>query len=60
MTPRDLDTRAELAVTGRIRGGRVRDARIASCCLAHGIRELWSVDRSFSRFPAPKTRNPLI
>ena len=40
-------------------GPRIHDARIAALCLAHRVRELWSVDRDFSRFPALVTRNPL-
>lgn len=40
-------------------GARVHDARIAALCLVHGIDELWTQDRDFSRFPALKTRNPL-
>lgn len=59
-TPRDLDALADLALTGKIRGGQVHDARIAACCLNHGVRELWSIDRNFSRFPALRTRNPLV
>jgi hypothetical protein len=27
--------------------------------LAHGVRELWTVDRDFGRFPALATSNPL-
>lgn len=54
-----LDLLGELAVAGHVRGGRIHDARIAACCLAHGVSELWTVDRDFSRFPALKTRNPL-
>ena len=38
----------------------VHDARIAALCLSHGVRELWSADRDFSRFPALRTRNPLV
>jgi len=45
---------------GRITGAPVHDARIAALCLLHGVDELWSVDRDFSRFPALKTRNPLV
>jgi predicted nucleic acid-binding protein len=37
----------------------VHDARIAALCRHHGVRELWSADRDFSRFPAVKPRNPL-
>jgi len=47
-------------VSGAIRGPLVHDARIALICQAHGIDELWSVDRDFSRFTWMKTRNPLI
>jgi predicted nucleic acid-binding protein len=38
----------------------VHDARIAALCLSHGVRELWSADRDFSRFPALPVRNPLV
>jgi toxin-antitoxin system PIN domain toxin len=44
---------------GRIAGPRVHDARIAALCLAHGVRELWTADRDFSRFPSLATSNPL-
>ena len=44
---------------GRISGARVHDARIAALCLAHGVRELWTADRDFGRFPSLATRNPL-
>ncbi len=36
------------------------DARIAAICLYHGVRELWSADRDFSRFAAIRVRNPLL
>ena len=45
---------------GHIRGGQVHDAKIAALCVLHGVTELWSADRDFSRFPSLKTRNPLI
>jgi len=44
----------------RASGQQVHDARIAALCLEHGITELWTADRDFSRFPALKARNPLI
>jgi toxin-antitoxin system PIN domain toxin len=44
---------------GRIVGPRVHDARIAALCVAHGVRELWTADRDFSRFPRLATSNPL-
>ena len=43
----------------RITGPKVHDARIAAICLQHGVTELWSADRDFSRFPALKVVNPL-
>jgi uncharacterized protein len=52
-------TLREQIQVGRICGPRIHDARIASLCLAHGIRELWSADRDFSRFPALTVRNPI-
>lgn len=48
-----------LAMTGKIAGPQIHDTRIAALCLTHGIGELWTVDRDFSRYPALKTRNPL-
>ena len=48
-----------LLQTGRIAGPMVHDARIAALCLQHGVRELWSVDRDFGRFPALTVTNPL-
>jgi len=44
---------------GRIGGAQVHAARIAAICRDHGVRELWTSDRDFSRFPALNTRNPL-
>jgi toxin-antitoxin system PIN domain toxin len=51
---------AELLQTSRVAGPRVHDARIAAICLQHGIGELWSMDRDFSRFPRLATKNPLL
>lgn len=51
--------RAQLSA-GRIAGPKVHDARVATLCISHGISELWSADRDFSRFPDLSTRNPLI
>jgi predicted nucleic acid-binding protein len=35
-----------------------RDAHIAALALEHGIRELWTLDRDFARFPELTIRNP--
>ena len=50
----------DLALTARLSGPRIHDARIAALCLHHGVRELWTADRDFSAFPKLKTRNPLV
>ena len=44
----------------RPQGGLVHDARIAALCLHAGVRELWTADRDFSRFPELSCRNPLL
>jgi len=49
-----------LLVAAQITGPRIHDARIAALCLHHGVRELWTADRDFSRFPRLRTRNPLV
>jgi uncharacterized protein len=49
-----------VAIEGRAGGAKIHDARIAAICLEHGVRELWTADRDFGRFPTLKTRNPLI
>ena len=49
-----------LLQTGRVSGPQVHDARIAALCRQHGVSELWSIDRDFSRFPGLIVRNPLV
>ncbi len=46
--------------TARVAGSHVHDARIAALCRLHGIRELWTADRDFGRFPELRVRNPLV
>lgn len=45
---------------GKAVGPQVHDARVATLCLVHGVSELWSADRDFSRFPELTVRNPLV
>jgi predicted nucleic acid-binding protein len=45
--------------TGKVVGPKVHDARVAALCLQHGVRELWSADRDFGRFPSLTTVNPM-
>jgi len=51
---------AELATAARVVGPRIHDARIAALCRANGVRELWTADRDFGRFPGVVVRNPLL
>jgi toxin-antitoxin system PIN domain toxin len=53
-------TLAEILRQGKIVGPKVHDARIAAICRSHGIRELWSADRDFSRMRSVKVTNPLL
>ncbi len=52
-------TLRELLQHAKVVGPLVHDARIASLCLQHGVRELWSADRDFARFKALRVVNPL-
>jgi len=45
---------------GRIVGGTVHDARVAAICREHGVQEIWSADRDFSRVKGLTVRNPLV
>lgn len=49
-----------LLLDGAVAGPMVHDARIAALCVGHGVRELWTADRDFGRFPRLITRNPLL
>ena len=51
---------ARLVRAAHVVGPQVHDARIAALCLHHGIDELWSADRDFSRFAALRVKNPLL
>jgi len=46
--------------SSRISGGATHDARINAICRLHGVRELWSADRDFTRFKGVRVVNPLI
>ena len=52
-------TLRKLLTGGKVTGPLVHDARIAALCLAHGVSELWTLNRDFSRFPGLRVRNPL-
>lgn len=46
--------------SSHVTGAQIHDARIAAICRTHGVHELWTADRDFSRFPGLNIRNPLI
>jgi uncharacterized protein len=49
-----------LLANGQVIGPQVHDARVAALCRQHGVRELWSADRDFSRFAGLPVVNPLV
>lgn len=55
-----FETLSKQAIRGKINGPRVHDARIASVCLHHGVKKLWTADRDFSAFPDLSCENPLV
>ncbi|HKY38533.1 MAG TPA: TA system VapC family ribonuclease toxin [Polyangiaceae bacterium] len=54
-----LGVLSKIILDSQVAGAKVHDARIAALCIAHGVTELWSADRDFSRFSALRVRNPL-
>jgi uncharacterized protein len=58
--PTYWDALRDAVESGHAVGGQVHDAHVATLCIAHGVRELWTADRDFGRFPSLSTRNPLV
>lgn len=54
------NTLREILMAGRVTGPMVHDARIAALCKQHGVAQLWSADRDFSRFADIRVSNPLV
>lgn len=59
-SPTHWTTLRAILLESAITGSRVHDARIAALCRQHGVRELWSADRDFSRFAGLRVVNPLV
>ena len=59
-SPAHWTTLRALLLESAITGPRVHDARIMALCRQHGVRELWSTDRDFSRFAGVTVVNPLV
>ncbi len=53
-------TGRDLLAASRVTAGQVHDARVAALCRHHGVRQLWTADRDFGRFPSVHTANPLV
>jgi uncharacterized protein len=54
-----LEQLRTLTLHAKTTGGQVHDARIAAICISHGVSELITLDRDFSRFPQLRTRSLL-
>ena len=57
--PGAWDSLRALLTASKTTGPVIHDARVASLCLQHGVRELLTADRDFSRFRDLRSRNPL-
>jgi len=51
---------ARIVRAAHVVGPQLHDARIAALCIHHGVDELWSADRDFSRFAELRVKNPLL
>ncbi|MBI5510221.1 MAG: PIN domain-containing protein [Deltaproteobacteria bacterium] len=47
-----------MVIDGGATGNLVHDAHIAALMVEHGVKELWTADRDFARFPGLRCRNP--
>lgn len=54
-----LDVLSRTLRASKVVGSKVHDARIVAVCIAHGVDELWTADRDFSRFSELTATNPL-
>lgn len=59
-TPEHWQILFQLITSGKLAGPLVHEARIAAVCVGNGVREFWSADRDFNRFPSLTVRNPLV
>lgn len=57
-TDRHAEMMKRLVADSGVTGNLVHDAHIAALCLEHGVSELLTGDRDFSRFPGLRTTNP--
>ena len=50
----------DILTAGKVAGPVVHDGRIAAICRANGVREIWTADRDYARFPGLRIKNPLL
>ncbi len=50
----------EMLAAGKAMGPIVHDGHVMALCRHHGVSEIWTADRDWSRFKGIRTRNPLI
>lgn len=57
-TSRHADVMTAVLEASSVAGNLVHDAHIAALCLEHGVSELLTGDRDFSRFPGLRVAHP--
>ncbi|MEZ5320430.1 MAG: TA system VapC family ribonuclease toxin [Vicinamibacterales bacterium] len=57
-TPRHAEVMSDVVARSGVTGNLLHDAHIAALCLEHGVSELLTGDRDFSRFKDLRTMNP--
>lgn len=57
-TPRHCEVMEAVIKTSGVTGNLIHDAHIAALCLEHGVTELLTGDRDFTRFPGLNISDP--
>jgi predicted nucleic acid-binding protein len=57
-TARHMEIADRLIKESGVSGNLVHDAHIAALCLEHGVKEIYTGDRDFLRFPGLDVINP--
>jgi len=50
----------DILTEGKAMGPVVHDSHVVAVCRSHGVKEIWSADRDYSRFAGVRIRNPLV
>ena len=58
--PRYWEHLKVLLTAGKAIGPLAHDAPVAAICRDHGVGEIWTADRDYSRFEGIRARNPLL